>query len=514
MGLSITLNQFYGIEIEEWPSRIAAMALFLTDHQENLKLERITGATPNRFPIHDMAHIRNDNALTTPWSEVISFDAETYILGNPPFIGTYLMSKEQKSDTNEVWQGADAGGRLDFVCNWFLLASRQIAEHGSKAALVTTNSIVQGVQPATLWTELAKYDVEIDFAHQPFRWSNESSGMAAVHVVIIGFSQKSASKVNRRLWIYPDKKAAPELLEVKEINSYLVDAPEVIIDSRSKPLNSDVSPMLKGSGPTDGGFLSDISSEEANEIRNTDSIAAGYLRRFIGARELIHNVERYCLWLAEASPSDLRNSKVISSRLSAVKEMRFASKKAATRELARTPQLFEHNVQPNSSYIAVPRHSSEDRDYVPMSFFEPSVIASDALSIIPNAPLWLFAILQSKAFNVWNKAISGRLESRVRISNTITYNNFPFPKLVDVEKIQLEKAGQAVLDLRQEYPEASLADLYDSLSMPQNLMKVHSSLDEQVNKLFGLTKNATEVEILRALILEYEKQVSEKTLFS
>lgn len=514
MGLSITLSQFYGIEIEEWPSRIAAMALFLTDHQENLKLERITGATPNRFPIHDMAHIRNDNALTTPWSEVVSFDAETYILGNPPFIGTYLMSKEQKSDTNKVWQGADAGGRLDFVCNWFLLASRQIAKHGSKAALVTTNSIVQGIQPATLWTELRKYDVEIDFAHQPFRWSNESSGMAAVHVVIIGFSKKSTSKGYRRLWVYPDKKLAPELLEVKEINSYLVNAPEVFIDSRSKPLNSDVSPMLKGSGPTDGGFLSDISSEEANEIRNTDSIAAGYLRRFIGARELIHNVERYCLWLAEASPSDLRNSKVISSRLSSVKEMRLASKKAATRELARTPQLFEHNVQPNSAYIAVPRHSSEDRDYVPMSFFEPSIIASDALSIIPNAPLWLFAIVQSKAFNVWNKAISGRLESRVRISNTITYNNFPFPKLVQEEKIQLEKAGQAVLDLRLEYPDASLADLYDSLSMPQSLMKAHRSLDEQVNKLFGLTRNATDVEILRALILEYEKQVSEKNLFN
>jgi hypothetical protein len=514
MGLSITLNQFYGIEIEEWPSRIAAMALFLTDHQENLKLERITGATPNRFPIQDMAHILNENALTTSWDDILDFDESTYILGNPPFIGTYLMSKEQKSDTNEVWQGADAGGRLDFVCNWFLLASKQIAEHGARAALVATNSIAQGVQPATLWNELKKYDIEIDFAHQAFRWSNEASGVAAVHVVIIGFSKKVVKKVLRRLWVYPDIKAAPELFEVEQINSYLVDAPEVSIDSRSKPLNTDVSPMLKGSGPTDGGFLSDISVEEADEIRRTDAIASKYLRRFIGARELIHNDERWCLWLADASPADLRNSKVIASRLSSVKEMRLASKKAATRELAKTPHLFEHNVQPDSPYVAVPRHSSEDRDYVPMSFFGPSVIASDALSIIPNAPLWLFAILQSYAFNVWNKSISGRLESRVRISNTITYNNFPFPKLSDEEKAQLEKSAQLVLDLRLKHPEASLADLYDSLSMPPDLVKAHGMLDEQVNRLFNLPRHATEVEILRALILGYEKQVSEKTLFS
>jgi hypothetical protein len=514
MGLSITLSQFYGIEIEEWPSRIAAMALFLTDHQENLKLERITGATPNRFPIHDLAHIRNGNALTIPWEDVINCDENSYILGNPPFIGTYLMTEEQKHDTNLVWHGEDVGGRLDFVCNWLVLAARQIAQAKCHAAFVATNSISQGVQPATLWLELRKYDIEIDFAHQTFSWSNDSSGMAVVHVVIIGFSQFSSERINKKLWTYKDIKGESESIEVPFINSYLVDGPDVLIQSRSKPISSQVSPMLKGSGPTDGGFLTDISTEEANEIRSKDAIAAKYLRKFIGARELIHNIDRWCLWLADAAPSDLRASKEISKRMTDVKEMRLASKKAATRELSKTAHLFEHNVQPQSSYIAVPRHSSEDRDYVPMAFLEPSVIASDALSIIPDAPLWLFAFLQSKAFNVWNKAVSGRIKSDTRISNTVTYNNFPIPIMSESQRQDLNEAAAVILLARQDFPNESLADLYGVLTMPTNLLKAHTSVDAKVNNLFGLGKNPSESEILKTLFLQYGDLSKGPVLFS
>jgi hypothetical protein len=511
-GQAVTLNQFYGIEIEEWPAQIARMALFLTDHQENLKLERVTGFIPNRFPLKEMANITNDNALVIDWKKLLNFDSDTFILGNPPFIGTYLMSKEQKADTDTVWQGADAGGRLDFVANWFLLAARIISEHGSHAAFVATSSISQGIQPATLWVELKKYKVAINFAHQTFMWQNNSSGMAAVHVVIIGFSLEEKIESLRDLWTYSDIRGVPKLQQVKSINAYLVDAPEVIIESRSKPINSEVSPMLKGSGPTDGGFLSDISADTAEEIRKTDSVAAKYLRRFIGARELLHNDERWCLWLDEATPTDIRNSKVISARLKEVRKMRLASKKKATQELANTPHLFEHNVQPKSKYIAVPRHSSEDRNYVPIAYLDPTIIASDALSIIPNAPIWLFAILQSKLFNVWLSAVSGRIKSDYRISNTITYNNFPFPKLSNDQKKLLDRNGSSIIEVRDKFPTASLADLYGRDSMPKDLQIAHSKNDEDVSHIFELHLSATDTEVLEKLFTIYSKLVGEEVL--
>lgn len=506
LGLQVHLGQFHGIEIDEWSASIARVAMFLADHQANLALEQITGSAPNRFPLTESAVIVNANALRTDWAEVCPMNSKTYIMGNPPFFGTYLLTDEQRADTDEVWNGTDAGGRLDFVANWFVLAARQMNAHGGKAALVSTNSISQGVQPATLWQEESMRAMDIDFAHQTFKWQNDASGVAAVHVVIIGFSPLSTNKGERNLWVYPDIKGAPVLRKANTINAYLIDAPHVLIETRSKPLNKSVSPMLKGSGPTDGGHLSDISPDEAMRIRSADQVAAKYLRRFVGARELIHNVERWCLWLAEAEPSDLRASKEIMSRLELVKQMRLGSKKAATRELAKTPQLFEHDVQPATSYIAVPRHSSEDRTYVPMAYFNETVIASDALSIIPGAPLWLFGVLQSRPFNVWNKSVSGRLESRVRISNTITYNNFPFPVVDSTLNEKLSASTQSMLDARENYPNSSLADLYESTSMPAELSKAHAKLDADVLSAYGIKSSATDAEILEVLFDTYAEQ--------
>jgi hypothetical protein len=506
LGLQVHLGQFHGIEIDEWSASIARVAMFLADHQANLALEQITGSAPNRFPLTESAVIMNANALAVEWSEVCPMSETTFIMGNPPFFGTYLMTDEQKADTDAIWDGADAGGRLDFVANWYVLAARQIAKHGGRAALVSTNSITQGVQPATLWKELNKYDVEIDFAHQTFKWQNDASGVAAVHVVIIGFSKRSDKKGLRSLWTYSDIKGTPTLRKVKRINPYLVDAPEILIETRSKPLRKNVPIMAYGSKPTDGGFLSDISPEEAELIRANDQVAAKYLRRIVGAREQLHNVERWSLWLADVEPSDVRASKVLTERLEQVKQMRLASKKKATQELAKTPHLFEYNSQPTSDYIAVPLHSSEDRDYVPMSYFSPEVVTNNAVSVISNAPLWLFGFLQSRPFNVWNKAVSGRIKSDTRISNTITYNNFPMPDISDTSREVIEtKVGDVIL-ARQKHPDNSLADLYGANSMPADLRKAHHELDKVVLGLYGLAANPSDEEILGHLFEIYAEQ--------
>lgn len=508
LGLQVHLGQFHGIEIDEWSASIARVAMFLADHQANLALEQITGSAPNRFPLTESAVIVNANALRTDWSTICPMSEKTFIMGNPPFFGTFLMTEDQKADTDEVWQGADVGGRLDFVANWFVLAARHIAHTGTRAALVSTNSITQGVQPATLWRELNKYDVEIDFAHQTFKWQNEASGMAAVHVVIIGFSKRDYKKGLRSLWVYDDIKGKPTLRRVPCINAYLLDAPEILIETRSKPLRLSTPQMGYGSKPTDGGFMTDISPEVAAEIRSGDPIAAKYLRRIIGARELIQGIERWCLWLAEVDPSDARASKVITTRLEQVKAMRLASKKEATRELAKTPQLFEFNNQPKSEYIAVPRVSSENRTYVPMAYFGPEVVTNDSVSLIADAPLWLFGFLQSRPFNIWNKAISGRMKSDTRISNTITYNNFAFPDLDHAVHEKLGESAQAVLDARLLFPNSSLADLYESTSMPSELSKAHSKLDVDVLAAYSLKSNASDVEVLERLFNMFLEQSS------
>lgn len=507
--LRIQLNQFHGIEIDEWSASIARVAMFLADHQANLALEQITGAAPNRFPLTESAVIVNANALRTDWSTVCPMNERTFIMGNPPYFGTYLMTDEQKADTNEVWQGANEGGRLDFVANWLVIAARQISKHGGKVSLVTTNSITQGVQPATLWHELNRYGVDIDFAHQTFKWHNDAGGVAAVHVVIIGFSKKSEKKGLRNLWVYEDIKGAPSLKQVRRINAYLVDAPEVLIDTRSKPLSPSTPLMVYGSKPTDGGFLSDLSPDDAAEIRKSDPIAAKYLRRIVGARELIHDIERWCLWLADLEPSDVRASKVIAARLEEVKQMRLASKKTATQELAKTPHLFEYNSHPKGNYVAVPLHSSEDRDYVPMAYFSNEVIANNAVSIVPDAPLWLFGMLSSRPFNVWNKAVSGRIKSDTRISNTITYNNFPVPTLDESQQKSIAEAAQAVLDARANNKTSSLADLYGANSMPKSLRDAHERLDAAVLSAYGLSRNVTDTDLLEKLFEMYSEQLSQ-----
>jgi hypothetical protein len=508
MGLSIGLHQLFGIELEEWPSQVAQMALFLTDHQENIKLEKITGLTPNRFPLTSSATITQGNALQMSWDEFIEFDEHTYILGNPPFYGARMQSPEQKLDGQTVWGEIKGIGELDYVSNWYRKSADYILKSETKCAFVSTNSITQGEQPVIIWSVLASMGINIDFAHQTFRWDNGASGMAAVHCVIIGFS--SNKKLKRHyLWEYPNLKGEPKKIESQNINAYLLDAPNILIVPRKTPIQKETPKMDFGSMPNDGGFLSDISAEEVEVIKKNDPVATKYLRRIIGSRELIHNVERNCLWLVDATVSDVRNSPVIKERVAKVKELRAESKRSATNRLSATPHLFGEIRQPEISYIAIGAHSAENREYFPIAIVEPRVIANNALLIIPTNDLSYFAILISSVASLWFKAVSGRIKSDVRISATISYNNFPFPKITESEKKKLEQSAKAILQAREAFPESSLADLYDPLVMPKDLRRAHQVNDSLILNAYGIAKGTPDSEVLRTLILQYSNLLTD-----
>ncbi|CAN2241445.1 DNA methylase, adenine-specific [actinobacterium SCGC AAA044-D11] len=505
LGLQVHLGQFHGIEIDEWSASIARVAMFLADHQANLALEQITGSAPNRFPLTESAVILNANALRTDWSTVCPMGPKTFIVGNPPFFGARFQNDEQKEDTTHIWEGTKGSGELDFVSNWYLLAAKYINNAGGRAAFVSTNSITQGEQPAIIWSELSPLGMRIDFAHQTFRWSNDAKGQAAVHVVIIGFS-KGTQKEKKKLWSYADISGSPSVNEVENINAYLVAAPDVLVTARSAPLLARVSKMDFGSMPNDDGLLSNISEEEAEEIRKSDKVAAKYLREIVGAREMLNATKRYCLWLLGAPASDIKASNVLSSRVAGVRDYRNSSKRAATQKLALRPSEFGEIRQPDTNYIAVPRVSSENRDYVPIAVFSNEVVATDALLVIPDNSLETFGIIQSRPFVTWTRAVSGRLKSDLRISATITYNNFPFP---NEDNEQVRKVREAALDIfaaREETQGQSLADLYSRDSMPTSLRVAHAKLDAQVLSMYGLKADASDPEILTVLFEMYAEQ--------
>lgn len=500
IGLQVHLGQFHAIEYDEWSSQIAFVAMFLADHQANKQMEEILGASPDRFPLTESAVVKQGNALRISWDSVCPMNETTFIMGNPPFNGSRLMTDEQKEDTLRLWSGSKGSGNIDYVANWFLLGAKWSAERGVRVGLVSTSSISQGEQPALIWGKILPMGVGIDFAYRSFWWDNG----AAVHCVIVGFSAHQKAK-KLRLWFFSDIKGEPELSFASNINPYLLDAPNILISSRTAPLQTGTQKMDFGSMPNDSGYLSDIDSEEADRIKANDTIAAKYLRKIIGARELLHNIDRYCLWLVNAEPADIRNSPELSARVKAVKEIREQSKRESTRKLADRPTEFGEIRQPSNDYIAVPRVSSETRDYVPMALCASEVITNDSLQLIPDGDLATFGFLMSRPFNVWNKTVSGRLESRTRISGTITYNNFPFPETTTEQDKSIREAAQRVLEVRDEYPNSSLADLYDPTAMPVILRKAHQQLDKAVLTAFGLRASATDEEILSELFKRYEE---------
>ncbi|AII52386.1 class I SAM-dependent DNA methyltransferase [Hymenobacter sp. APR13] len=499
----VQVDQAYGIEVEEFPARIAEVAMWLMDHQLNLRLSEAFGNLYLRLPLTRTARIVHGNALTTDWETVAPKDQLSYILGNPPFIGSKLMTESQRKELLAVagpkLQGA---GVLDYVAAWYLKAAQYVQNTAIRVALVSTNSITQGEQVSILWGEMLRLGVHIQFAHRTFKWSNEARGNAQVFCVIVGFGQDALPV--RRLFDYATPRSEPQELKVKNINPYLVDAENVIVGKRSKPL-SNVPEISYGSMANDGGNLL-LSDEEKNELLQKEPEAAQFIRRFMGSQEFINKIPRWCLWLVEASPSQLKNLPEVAKRIEAVRLYRQASKRAATAKLADFPTLFGEQRQPTSEYILIPGVSSENRRYIPMGFMPPEVIASDLCRTVPSASVYHFGVLTSQMHMAWMRAVCGRLKSDFRYSGLLVYNNFPFPATPSAKQVAaVEAAAQQVLAARAQFPEESLATLYDPLTMPPALVKAHQTLDRAVDLCYRPAAFPTELSRLEFLFEQYRQ---------
>ena len=506
LGLQVTVDQFAGIEIEEWPAKVAETAMFLVDHQMNLELAEEFGMAPDRLPIKRMLRVRVDNALTTDWRDVCPIADNTLILGNPPFMGRLTRDAEQTADLKATFQEATGSGNVDYVCAWFARASDYLRDCLGRAAFIATNSITQGEQPSVLWTHMQKRGMEIFFAHRTFAWSSDAPNAAAVHVVIVGFTRRPIS--NHTIWGYADVKGAPVPVAAKRINPYLQDAPTALLARRKEPLDPSAPMMKFGSMANDGGWLSDLAEEEVQRIQREDPIATKYLRKLLDADGLLEGRYRWCLWLKEASPAELTGSSSIRERLSQVRALREKSTRAATNALAKTPYLFGEDRQPTSRYIAIPRVSSERRTYVPIGIIEAEVVANDRVLTIAPFDLYTFAILMSRVFNVWNATVSGRMKSDFSVSAEITYYNFPWPLNEATERGLIESAAQEVIDARARHPGVSLTDLYNPLTTPPELARAHDQLDRAVLTAYSLKPSATDAEILTSLFARYETLVA------
>jgi hypothetical protein len=501
LGLQVSIEQFAGIEVEEWPAKVAETAMFLVDHQMNLELAAEFGLTPDRLPIKKMLQVRVDNALTTDWREVCRISDETLILGNPPFMGRYTRDKDtHTSELKSAFGDAKGSGNIDYVCAWFARAADYTGQSLARTAFIATNSIAQGEQPGVVWAYLGNRGMSIDFAHTTFAWSSDAPQAAAVHVVIIGFSRRP--KKECRLYLYASPKSEAVELSAPLINGYLTAGPQVIVSSRGEPIDPSAQLMRFGSMPHDGGHLL-VEPEDAAKIRASDPIATKYLRNLIGARELIQGQERYCLWLVNAPSADVRASKEIMRRADLVAAERRKSPDPAAVKAVATPTLFKARRQPEHEYLAVPRVSSETRKYVPMALVPPEVIATDSLLTVDNADLYTFGVLHGRPFQVWNATVSGRLESRFRISAEITYNNYPWPERTPEGVVAVTAAAKAVIASREAHPGSTLADLYDPMSMPPDLVKAHHDLDTAVLKAYGLKPTPTDAEVLSELFGRY-----------
>lgn len=479
----LNVNQFYGIEIEEFPALVARTAMYLVDHQMNNELSAKLGIGYLRLPLREPATIVNDNALTKDWEEVVPKQNLSYILGNPPFVGARIMSKEQKEAFLNIFDNAKGAGNLDFVTAWYEKAARYMVGTNIKTAFVSTNSICQGEQVGILWKRLKeKYGVIIHFAHQTFKWNNDAPGVAAVYCVIVGFACVDTPR--KYLYEYEMIKSEPKEKEVEHINAYLVATEDVFVENRSKPL-CDVPNIVFGNMPNDGGnFL--FTEAEKNQFLNDEPSAEPYMKELISAKEYLNGEKRYCLWLKGVDPSILKTLPKVLERVENVRKLRSESTRKETQGLANYPTLFGEIRQPENEYVVIPRVSSENRTYIPFSFFDREKIVGDTCLAIPNATLYHFGILQSLQHMVWVSHVCGRLESRYRYSNTLVYNNFPWPEnMSDEHKKKVEECAQNVLDVRAQFPKSSLVDLYDPNTMPPELVKAHTDLDRAVDACYG-----------------------------
>jgi hypothetical protein len=538
LPIAVDVDQFFGIEIEEFPAQVAQVAMWLTDHQMNIEASEVFGEPILRIPLVKSAHIRHGNALQLDWAEFVPPTKLNYILGNPPFVGKQHQTPEQKADLAQVCTGIHGAGVLDFVAGWYVKAARyvtaeidpfgQIVERAApgrkkfkdvrfgkgehamhdmfldaaeveqkarravRCAFVSTNSITQGEQVGVLWGWLLNRGIHIQFAHRTFKWMNEAPGRAAVHCVIVGFGLEAPSR-QRRLFEYETPDGEPHEVKAASINPYLVDAAETILPSRRQPV-SPVPSIVFGSMPNDGGNLL-LSDDEKRALLRIEPQAQKWLRPFVGADEFINRIARWCLWLVDCPAAELRAMPAVAARVAAVKKLRSASSRATTRELASTPSLFGEIRQPSGPYLLIPSVSSERRGFVPIGFPDAKTIASNATLIVPTATPFHFGVLTSTMHNSWVRYVAGRLKSDYRYSAQIVYNNFPWPTApTEKQRAEVEAAAQAVLDARAaEFARdaaTTLATLYDPDLMPPALVKAHRELDRAVDAAYAADAKA------------------------
>jgi hypothetical protein len=548
--VELNVDQFYGIEYEEFPARIAEVAMWLIDHQMNLALSEEFGQYFVRLPLKKSANITIGNALMVDWnslikSESIEIKSENttvtlnepaaheyttihiqtrnltiidernkepilhktasrfnYILGNPPFIGSKIMKQNQRDEISALFNNIDGSGVLDYVSGWYIKAARVIQNTDTKVAFVSTNSIVQGEQTAVIWGALINlYNIHIHFAHQTFKWSNEAKGNAAVYCVIIGFANFDIT--DKRIFEYEDIKGEAHELKAKNINPYLVDSKDVLIHKRSNPL-CNVPKMSFGNMPLDGGHLL-LTDKEKSEFVLKEPLVERFINPLISAHEFLNGVRRWCLWLVDAEPSELKQFPEVIKRVEAVKKFRLNSVALSTQKFAATPTLFRDRNQPES-YILIPSTTSENRKYIPLGLFGKNDIANNSCHTIANGNLFHFGVLMSAMHMAWVRIVCGRLESRYRYSKDIVYNNFPWPEHPSEKQIaSIETAAQKVLDVRLQFPKSSLADLYDPILMPQVLVKAHNELDKAVDLAYRSQPFTSDAKRMEFLFELYEK---------
>jgi len=501
--IKVSIGQFYGIEINDFAVTVAKTALWIAESQMMKETEEIINLSLDFLPLKSYANIVEGNALRIDWESVVPKDKLNYIMGNPPFVGYSLQSADQKQDilsiyVDEKGKPYKTAGKIDYVAGWYFKASKLMENTNIRTAFVSTNSITQGEQVAGVFKPLYdRFGIHIDFAHRTFRWDSEANMKAHVHCVIVGFSSAPNTK--------PKQLYSSERMQlVDNINFYLLDAPVIFIESNKTPI-SKVPTMQKGSSPVDDGnfFFNDEQYEYFLEI---EPQSKKYIKKFFGAKEYLHNISRWCLWLEGASPADLKSMPNVMKRVSAVRVFRLSSSKEATRKFADYPTRFMEIRQPITDYILIPRHSSENRKYIPFGFMAKDVICGDANNMIPNATLYHFGILTSNVHMAWVRAVCGRLEMRYRYSNDIVYNNFPWCNPTEEQKAKIEQTAQAILDARALYPDCSLADLYDELTMPPELRKAHQANDKAVMQAYGFWgKLNTESECVAELMKMYQE---------
>lgn len=493
--IQVSISQFYGIEINDFAVTVAKTALWIAESQMMKETEDIVRMSLDFLPLKSYANIQEGNALQFDWNSIISKSNLNYVMGNPPFVGARLMTALQKSDMKKVFGKQKGLGNLDYVAAWYKKAAEILENTSIRVAFVSTNSITQGEQAAILWKPLSEKGIHIDFAYRTFKWNSEAKDKAAVHCVIIGFS----SKQQRVKKLFLNETVVHE---AENINAYLIEAPDIFIENHSSAI-CNVPAINYGSFALDDGNYT-IKKKEYEELIRDDAGNKQFLRPFIGAQELLHNIERYCVWLKGADPANIQAHPLIKAKVEKVQEWRRNSSRKNTVELANTPTLFAEIRQPDTKYLAIPTVCSEKRRYIPMMFLEPEIVASNQLYIVGDATLYHFGVLISNVHMAWMRAVCGRIKSDYRYSSAVVYNNFPWCHPREEQKIKIEETAQGILDARALYPQIPLADLYDEILMPPELRKAHLQNDKAVMRAYGFSiKDTTEEKCVSELMKMY-----------